>query len=549
MAALNFPSNPQEGDTYAPVGVPQSYQYTSGAWQVTGLALNYISRAGDYISGPLLHSDGTVTNPAVSFTSATSTGFFWKTDTVALSLGNSEKFTFKSTSGVGNLGVNVTSPAAEMDVRSSNATSTVRIQSTSGNRFRLTADSASVDTYVENTSAAATTHKFFNGGAEAYRVDTSLRFGIGGTPAAKLDVQSASGTNTIRSYSVAGTDARVVIKNTANESIIGSDATGSYITQASALPFRILTNNTENLRLLSDGSLGVKTDGTTDAKLHVAGAKTSNIAHLQAAVGGTYDGLYLRAETLSGQAGGVIFVPNTTPGVGSSEFTTNFGSNTSGGTVNHNVRVGGNLTVAGTSNVKLTSGTTAQRPVTPADGMVRHNSDTATFEGYAGNWRPLGPYFNSDSNTTAVTNGSVTTVATLTIPAYTLRNNYEYLDFTHAASFYNNSGSDRTLTLDMLLGVASMFGTTTTNIATSATERPCRLTGQLVRLTASTGLLTFQWVIGGAGTFVNAAQTIVAENTSFVASWTIDQTFYIKITQTGYTSSETYTPRIALIKR
>lgn len=40
---------------------------------------------------------------------------------------------------------------------------------------------------------------------------------------------------------------------------------------------------------------------------------------------------------------------------------------------------------------QLPAGTTAQRPVAPADGYVRYNTTTLSYEGYKnGNWLPLG---------------------------------------------------------------------------------------------------------------------------------------------------------------
>jgi hypothetical protein len=42
----------------------------------------------------------------------------------------------------------------------------------------------------------------------------------------------------------------------------------------------------------------------------------------------------------------------------------------------------GNATFSGTGATKLQAGTTAQRPGTPADGMIRYNSDEDSFEGY-----------------------------------------------------------------------------------------------------------------------------------------------------------------------
>ena len=40
---------------------------------------------------------------------------------------------------------------------------------------------------------------------------------------------------------------------------------------------------------------------------------------------------------------------------------------------------------------RIPTGTTAQRPGTPANGDIRYNSDTSSYEGYKnGNWLPLG---------------------------------------------------------------------------------------------------------------------------------------------------------------
>ena len=40
----------------------------------------------------------------------------------------------------------------------------------------------------------------------------------------------------------------------------------------------------------------------------------------------------------------------------------------------------------GTGAVEITSGTTAQRPSSPAVGMMRYNTDNAQFEGYSSAW-------------------------------------------------------------------------------------------------------------------------------------------------------------------
>ena len=43
---------------------------------------------------------------------------------------------------------------------------------------------------------------------------------------------------------------------------------------------------------------------------------------------------------------------------------------------------GENMTLNGTSAIKVPSGTTGQQPLVPSNGMLRYNVDTSSFEGY-----------------------------------------------------------------------------------------------------------------------------------------------------------------------
>ena len=40
----------------------------------------------------------------------------------------------------------------------------------------------------------------------------------------------------------------------------------------------------------------------------------------------------------------------------------------------------------GNQYLKVPSGTTAERPSSPVEGMIRYNSETGNFEGYNGTW-------------------------------------------------------------------------------------------------------------------------------------------------------------------
>lgn len=45
----------------------------------------------------------------------------------------------------------------------------------------------------------------------------------------------------------------------------------------------------------------------------------------------------------------------------------------------------GNLAISATGSITIPVGTTAQRPTSPSDGMLRYNTTTAQFEGYTNN--------------------------------------------------------------------------------------------------------------------------------------------------------------------
>lgn len=58
----------------------------------------------------------------------------------------------------------------------------------------------------------------------------------------------------------------------------------------------------------------------------------------------------------------------------------------------------GNIKVTSTGSLQLPTGNTASRP-TPANGMIRYNTDTNLFEGYNGNWTALNGVYDLDQDT------------------------------------------------------------------------------------------------------------------------------------------------------
>lgn len=71
----------------------------------------------------------------------------------------------------------------------------------------------------------------------------------------------------------------------------------------------------------------------------------------------------------------------------------------------------GDLTLNGTGALKVPAGTTAQQPGTPANGMIRYNTEDAQFEGYAdGAWGAIGGG-GGDTQTATTTSTVQTAIA------------------------------------------------------------------------------------------------------------------------------------------
>lgn len=59
----------------------------------------------------------------------------------------------------------------------------------------------------------------------------------------------------------------------------------------------------------------------------------------------------------------------------------------------------GTLRVQSNGALNLPTGTTAERPASPVNGMIRYNTDNNLFEGYDGNWIALNGVYDLDLNT------------------------------------------------------------------------------------------------------------------------------------------------------
>ncbi len=160
------------------------------------------------------------------------------------------------------------------------------------------------------------------------------------------------------------------------------------------------------------GNVGIGTNSPSQ-KLEVTGTVYSSKAKSDTALGGEFLGSNgywgLRTDT-------------------SNRFNLdvyNGGSSTSAITVTNSGSVGigttspaASLDIAGTGSIKIPAGTTAQRPSSPASGMIRLNTTTGKIEYYNGSWIGIGS-FSATGGTVADVGGyrihTFTTSGTFTV--------------------------------------------------------------------------------------------------------------------------------------
>ena len=109
-------------------------------------------------------------------------------------------------------------------------------------------------------------------------------------------------------------------------------------------------------------------------------------------------------------------VGDTTPQLGgnldlnSSDITGTGNINTTGSATFSSSLTALDASFTGTGAVDVPAGTTAERPGTPSNGMIRYNSDDAQFEGYAdGEWGAIGG--GGDTQTATTTSTTETAIA------------------------------------------------------------------------------------------------------------------------------------------
>jgi hypothetical protein len=165
-------------------------------------------------------------------------------------------------------------------------------------------------------------------------------------------------------------------------------------------------------------------------------------------------------------------------------------------------------TLPGTAYVKLPTGTTAERPVVPINGMMRYNTDSLLFEGYLnGAWTSFastGVGVLSINTGTGLTGGPITSTGTISI-ANTAVTAGSYT----AANITVNAQGQLTAASSTSALVSTFSAGTTGLTPASATSGAITLAGVLNPANGGTGANTLTGYVKGTGvTAMTASPTV-----------------------------------------
>jgi len=144
------------------------------------------------------------------------------------------------------------------------------------------------------------------------------------------------------------------------------------------------------------------------------------------------------------------------------------------------------FTFSGTGAVAISSGTTAQRPNTPSNGMIRYNSSNGAFEGYASNaWSAIGGGATTDRFVQASPVLSVNQVVYLNGSLYTAANATAANTAEVVGIVTKGPASLGTNTYEITL-----FGEVSGLVAANFTENALPATGDAIFLSTTDGKMT-----------------------------------------------------------
>jgi len=178
------------------------------------------------------------------------------------------------------------------------------------------------------------------------------------------------------------------------------------------------------------------------------------------------------------------------------------------GTTTPVVSIATDPTLPGTAYVKLPTGSTANRPVVPSNGMMRYNTDTSLFEGYLnGAWTSFastGVGVLSINTGTGLTGGPITSTGTISIDnTGVTAGSYTAADITVNAQGQITAASSNA-------AIVSTFSAGTTGFTpSSATSGAVTLGGFLFPASGGTGAQTLTGYVYGNGTTAMTASTTI----------------------------------------
>jgi hypothetical protein len=358
------------------------------------------------IADKIVHTGDT--NTAIRFPAA---------DTVTVETAGTERFRVTS---AGRVGIGTASPSVELDVIGSiratvNGTASVIAQSGDTTdfsylRLRQTATESRLENFIGGTGAY-TPITVYTGGSERMRITSAGNVGIGTTsPAAQLQVSGSTNNTAQFTASITGTTMDVTAVST------GTIAVGDIVYGANIAPITRIT------------ALGTGTGGVGTYTVSVSQTAASSTAFTGSSSASRIRISDTDVSSQAGQpAGSIEFFGSDTnsPGAGIGAYVSAVSEDSSpdtalvfgtrddaGGGVDANERMritstgnvgigttspAATLDVAGTGAIKVPVGTEAQRP-TSATGLLRFNSDAASFEGYNGTeWGSIGGGATSDA--------------------------------------------------------------------------------------------------------------------------------------------------------
>jgi hypothetical protein len=290
-----------------------------------------------------------------------------------------------------------------------------------------------------------------------------------------------------------------------------------------------LTNNGATLQITLNGASGslegagtgviVKNSGTTVVARSIAVSGNGiSIADGSGISANPTISLTGNVLALAGVSANGLLTITTAGAVGATSIagTANQTTVTNGDAVAGSPTVGlaSNVVLPGTASATLPIGVTADRPVSPVNGMVRYNSTTAGFEGYsAGAWGPIGGGGTVSSITagTGLSGGTITSSGTISITSTGVTaGTYTYPTLAINAQGQVTSAANGTAPITSVSGTAGAITSTGSPAVTLNLATALAFAGKTISDGAYTGATIDNSPIGNTTPSTGAFTTISA---------------------------------------